>query len=153
MSTSETLKKFMGNWSGANRLWLSPREAVRESETMARVAPAARGQFVTLQYTWVDDGHSQEGLILIGVVEPLKLARAVWVDSWHMGDKFMVCEGKVSDNGVISMTGSYAAPEGPDWGWRIEIDPGRADSFDLVMFNITPEGEEALAVQASYQRD
>ena len=77
MSAPETLKKLIGNWSGSNRLWLSPQEPVRESETKARVAPAAGGQFVTIQYTWADDGHPQEGLLLIGVEERPNLVHAV----------------------------------------------------------------------------
>ena len=153
MSIPETFKKFIGNWSGANRLWLSQREAVRESEAKARVALAARGKFVTIQYSWADDGHPQEGLLLIGVEEHPNLVHAVWVDSWHMGDKLMLCDGQVNDSGIISVTGSYAAPSGPDWGWRIEIEAGAEDKFELIMYNISPDGQEMLAVQASYQRE
>ena len=36
-------------------------------------------------------------------------------------------------------------PPRPDWGWRIEIHPAVADGFQLRMYNITPDGEEALA--------
>ena len=54
--------------------------------------------------------------------------------------------------GSVSIQGSYAAPPGPDWGWRILIEPRQADSFWMVMYNISPEGREALAVEATYAR-
>ncbi len=152
MSAPETLKKLIGNWSGSNRLWLSPQEPFRESETKARVATVAGGQFMTIQYTWADDSRPQEGLLLIGVEERPNLIHAVWIDSWHMGDKFMLCQGQITDNGNVSVAGLYAAPSAPDWGWRIEIKAGAMELFELAMYNISPEGSEALAVRASYQR-
>jgi hypothetical protein len=53
---------------------------------------------------------------------------------------------------MLSVRGSYAAPPGPDWGWRIEITPdGR--TLRIVMFNIWPDGSrEDLAAEASYTR-
>jgi len=41
---------------------------------------------------------------------------------------------------------------GPDWRWRFEIQTGESDDFELRMYNITPEGDEALAVRAQYWR-
>lgn len=55
------------------------------------------------------------------------------------------------ERGVIDVRGSYAAPPGPDWGWRFIIAPAQM-SLGLVMYNITPAGQEALAVEASYVR-
>jgi hypothetical protein len=48
--------------------------------------------------------------------------------------------------------GSYAAPPGPDWGWRIEIAAEQCKALRLVMFNIWPDGKEELAVEAAYVR-
>ena len=50
------------------------------------------------------------------------------------------------------MRGSYAAPPGPDWGWRIAIRPGDGSALAIVMHNVTPGGEEAVAVEATYKR-
>jgi len=44
--------------------------------------------------------------------------------------------------------GSYAAPPGPDWGWRTVIEIPDDDSFRMVMYNVSPEGKEELAVNA-----
>lgn len=43
-----------------------------------------------------------------------------------------------------------AAPPGPDWGWRTRLSaaPG---TLSMVMFNVTPDGHEELAVDAQYR--
>ena len=152
MSAPQILEQLMGNWSGSNRLWLDPNDAVRESEAKATVGLAAKGRFALVQYTWADAGQPQEGLLLIGVDEPAGQAQGLWIDSWHMGDMWMICQGQIDAGGNLAITGSYAAPSGPDWNWRIEIHSNATDAFELRMFNITPEGDAMLAVQATYRR-
>ena len=150
MSVPANLAALAGEWAGPNRLWLAPDTPVRESETRATVALAAEGKFLTIRYTWADDGAAQSGLLLVGV-EADGAATAAWVDSWHMQDKMMVCRG-TSRDGAVSVTGSYEAPPGPDWGWRIEILPKADGTFQIVMYNITPDGSAFLAVEATYRR-
>jgi hypothetical protein len=67
-----------------------------------------------------------------------------------MGDAAMPCAGTAGDVGVV-LLGSYGGGGGPDWGWRIVIVPD-GDDLRLVMTNITPEGQEAPAVEARYAR-
>jgi hypothetical protein len=152
MSTISSLASLVGNWRGLNRLWLSPTDPVRESETTCTVAPAAQGQFLTFQYTWSDEGAPQDGLLLIGYKAQSQVVQAVWIDSWHTHEGTMLCEGTVGAQGGVSLHGTYAAPPGPDWGWQIEIIPQDDNLFDLVMHNITPQGKVALAVEARYVR-
>ena len=77
---------------------------------------------------------------------------ALWVDSWHMSDKVMTCEGASPDAVSLEVRGSYAAPPGPDWGWRTVIETAEDDLLRMVMYNISPEGTEYLAVEADYRR-
>ena len=77
---------------------------------------------------------------------------AVWLDSWHMRNEIMICDGTRDDRGVVSLQGSYPAPPGPDWGWRIEIENHEGASLVMRMINVSPEGQEALAVLAQYER-
>ena len=77
---------------------------------------------------------------------------AHWIDSWHNGDKVMACRGVAGNGGVLSVKGSYAAPPGPDWGWRIDVAAEDKGPLRIVMFNIDPDGNEHPAVEASYQR-
>ena len=65
----------------------------------------------------------------------------------------MVCAGSMDDDGVIDVRGSYAVPPGPDWGWRTVIEPAGKDSLEIVMYNISPGGEETLAFRNRYERE
>jgi hypothetical protein len=116
------------------------------------VAPVAKGKFLSLTYTWSHEEVAQEGLILLGYDDKQEIATAAWVDSWHMSSKIMACQGKIDEQGAIDLRGSYEAPPGPDWGWRIVITPKSGSGLQIVMYNITPEGAEDLAVQADYKR-
>ena len=152
MSIPVTLGALVGEWEGRNRLWLSPDEPARESATTATIALAAQGRFLTVSYRWADGEKPQDGVILLGAGQQGKALEAAWADSFHMGDALMPCTVIVESSGEVSLVGSYAAPPGPDWGWRIEIHPDAADGFQLRMYNVTPDGEEALAVEANYRR-
>ena len=55
--------------------------------------------------------------------------------------------GKLGDAGEADIAGSYSAPPGPDWGWRVVVHSPQADSFLLEMFNRSPDGQEDLAVR------
>jgi hypothetical protein len=48
--------------------------------------------------------------------------------------------------------GSYAAPPGPDWGWRITLAATATSEIEISMFNIDPNGKEELAVRATYKK-
>ena len=116
------------------------------------ITPILDGRFVRMDYTWEYQGKPQAGSFLIGYEMEVEKVTAHWIDTWHMGDKVMACQGTVSNNGQISVLGSYAAPPGPDWGWRTIITPGEDQSLRLIMFNISPDGQEDLAVEADYTR-
>lgn len=152
MSAPESLEILVGPWTGKNRLWLSPNDPVRKSDSIASVSLVAHGKFITVAYTWAFDGKPQDGLLLLGHETKEKTVKAVWIDSWHMGDRFMICEGGADDEGIVSVKGLYSAPPGPDWGWRTVVDPKDGNSFEIIMYNVTPDGEEELAVEATYER-
>ncbi len=147
---SAALRALTGSWQGTNRLWLDPAKPAQESEGTAVFQLVAQKKFATLRYTWAYDKQPQEGFLLFG--EDDQEITAAWVDSWHMQDKMMHCTGKIAANGAISVVGYYAAPPDPDWGWRITIEPQSANQFTFRMHNITPQGEEMLAVEVQFKR-
>jgi hypothetical protein len=91
--------------------------------------------------------------LLIGYEPKTGMASAYWIDTWHMGRQVMAAEGSISQSGEISVLGSFAVPPGPDWGWRTVITPDDGQELQITMFNISPEGLEELAVEASYSRE
>ena len=142
---------LIGEWAGESRLWLSPEQPSRVSESTATIAEAVRDQGLLVRYTWSDDGAPQDGVMLLQSTRAGAVTGA-WTDSWHMRGAVMFLKGAIDGAGRLSADGAYAAPPGPDWGWRISLEPAGTDAFILRMFNITPEGEVFPAVEARYAR-
>ena len=153
MKTLPWLPLLAGRWNGTYRLIVNPAEPPRESKTSAVVTPVAAGGFVRMDYTWEEDGKPQDGSILLGRDSERCVVTAHWVDSWHMSDKVMACEGPSTDAGSsLEVRGAYAAPPGPDWGWRTVIEATGTDSFRMLMYNVSPDGREDVSVEAAYTR-
>lgn len=152
MSTEQKLSDLVGEWKGTNRLhvpWMPV--PLLESDSTATVRTKMNGQFLSIEYTWLYEGRTQEGMLVLGCDPKSEAVQAVWTDSWHSKDVLMLCNGSRDAAGRISIMGHYAVPENPDWGWRTEIVPGN-DSFRYVMYNVTPEGSEQLAVETDFER-
>jgi hypothetical protein len=152
MSTPSELKNLSGKWQGTSKLWLTPQEPVRLSESLAELSSIAQEQFTEIQYSWAYEGKPQAGRIILGQAAESKVVKAVWFDTWHMMNQFMICEGDVDDTGAVRVKGSYSAPPGPDWGWQITIEPIEQGAFRLLMHNILPDGQKFLAVEVTYSR-
>jgi hypothetical protein len=152
MSAIADLLSLAGQWAGTYRLIVDPAEPARVSSSTASVAPVAGARFVRLDYDWEEKGRRQDGSLLVGYEKERGIVTAVWVDSWHMGNKLMVCEGTVEAGGTVEVQGSYEAPPGPDWGWRTVFGPGPDGTLRLVMYNVSPDEKEDLAVEAVYHR-
>jgi len=153
MKLIEIQDHLIGDWTGSNLLrlsWLTPSDY--HSSSRLSIQPVAKEKFLKFTYSWSHEDVSQEGVILLGYDAQQEMATAAWVDSWHMSSKVMACEGTIDPQGAINIRGSYEAPPGPDWGWRIVITPKSGKELQIVMYNISPEGVEELAVQADYNR-
>jgi hypothetical protein len=132
-----------GHWAGPNRLWLDHLAPPRVSEGTLEVT-ANR-----VAYTWVFEGAPHRGVLELS--GPSGSFAASWNDSWHAA-KGQQLHGCFS-GGVVRLWGSYGAGEGPDWGWRIELDTRDPESVELWMFNVPPDpgtspyaGPETIAV-------
>lgn len=145
--------QLSGEWKGTKRLYLSgesgPEISSRSRMTIAKVA---RDTLLMLDYTWKYEGLPHEGVLLVCHDEKANVATAAWGDSWHMNARLMHCIGAIETDNKFSMLGSYAAPPGPDWGWAIEIIVRDMNTLEIVMQNISPEGEHFLAVRAEFAR-
>jgi hypothetical protein len=153
MSLTEIQDRLIGAWTGNNQLrlsWLTPQDYSSASDLL--VGQAAKGNFLTFTYTWNHENVSHEGLLVLGHDQNQGIATAAWVDSWHMSSKIMSCQGTLAQQGTIDLRGSYEAPPGPDWGWRIVITSPSDNDLQIIMYNCTPEGLEELVVQADYKR-
>jgi hypothetical protein len=151
MSIPENFNKLAGNWSGTNRLhtpWIEE-NPISESESDCSIETVALSKFLKIEYTLSYEEKPQAGMLIVGTENDS--VKAVWIDSWHNGDKFMSNEGTFEENS-IKVKGFYAVPDHPDWGWITEIAFENEDSFKIIMHNVTPVGEKSLAVEADYKR-
>jgi hypothetical protein len=145
----DTLRECAGAWAGRSLLYLPP-DPPRECDSEAIVTPILGGRFVRLDYTWAFDGAAQEGTLLIGYEARHSRFTAIWGDTWHMSDALMVSRGEASEGPALSVFGTYAVEGWPDWGWRIVLEPRDDGSLQMLMYNVSPEGEADLAVDATY---
>jgi hypothetical protein len=149
----EAFQRLVGEWSGSSRLhrdWLNPPD-VSDSPSTATVALVAKGKFLTISYTWAMDGTSHEGFMLLGKEGKTTEVNVSWVDSFHMSGKPLNSVGSI-DGDRIEVLGSYAAPPGPDWGWRTVLTTDGASSFEIVMYNVEPDAEPTVAYRNRYTR-
>jgi hypothetical protein len=152
MSALQGLADLVGEWRGTNTYIFPAPGKPEQSPSNLTVTPMLGGSFIRLDYTWDYQGAPQEGSRLLGYDAETALVSGQWIDTWHMGKKVMACQGSTPDGGILSIRGSYAAPPGPDWGWRIEIADEYGQSIRIAHFNIHPDGKEEPAVVAQYSR-
>lgn len=126
-----------GRFVGTNRLWLMPGTPVHVSDGILTVS-ADR-----LSIRWAHEGASKQGEIVLS--GPGRSCRGEFTDSFH-ATTALVLHGHVQGRAVL-LYGTYPAGDGsPDWGWRIVLDWCDPDHFSFRMFNVLPDGKEALAV-------
>jgi hypothetical protein len=152
MTFNELQDNLIGNWTGENTLrlsWMTPPEYPSASKLTAK--KAIGDKFLTLEYTWEYENTAHEGFILLGFDGKQEIVRASWADSWHSSDRPMPLAGKINEKNVLELFGTYEVPNHPDWSWQINITP-TADTVQVTMYNVTPEGEKDLAVRSDYKR-
>ena len=143
-----------GTWHGTNRLWDPHTQKPDDTPSRMSLTPILGGRFVRIDYSWSYHGEPQEGSYLLGGDAKDATVTLHWIDTWHMATKGMVCQGPAGDAHGVDVRGSYAAPPGPDWGWRItlQLDSGN-QTLQGRMYNVEPAGREAPAVEATYTRE
>lgn len=149
----QSLITAAGPWTGRSVLTLDPREGKSDSSTSAlTVTPILGETFVRLDYDWSFNGTRHEGMMLVGCEPKRERVTIQWVDSFHNSRSVMSLVGPTGSEETLIARGSYAAPTGPDWGWRIALTPS-AELFRVVMHNLWPDGSaEDIAVEAEYRR-
>ena len=152
MSVRPQLRSLTGQWKGSYRLHTSrPAAQTYESASAAKVELRVKEQFLAIEYVWEHEGKPQEGVMILGCDENSDAVQTVWTDSWHMSHKFLVCDGTIDSLGSVDVKGAYSAPDNTESEWRIELISG-SSSFQINMFNISPNGEEEIVVESTYSR-
>lgn len=142
MALTAAFKESAGGWKGTKTVWPGPGADVITSDVWLDARLAARGKFIVLSYDWTASGEPQQGELGFSLSDDAVTAQGWWIDSWHNNNAVMQLTGNATEDSVVKLSGTFPAPDGPDWGWDIQID-AKATEMDIVMW-VLPPGEQGM---------
>jgi len=146
------LASLVGDWEGTTRTWFEPGKLGDESPTRGTMRAVLGGRFVVHEYDGTLLGEPLHGMTLYGCHLESGRWQSAWIDDRHMGTGIMFSEGARTEEG-FSVLGQYDDPSQTlPWGWRTEIVILDANHVVITAYNISPQGEEAKAVETTYAR-
>ncbi len=152
MTPEELFEQLTGRWSGVCRTWFEPGKLADESAVQGTYTRLQAGPFLRHAYTGQMQGKPRQGEETLAFNSVTKRYQISWFDDFHMNYALLFSEGESRDRG-FSVSGKYAFDaSAPEWGWRTQYVLEDADHLVITAFNVTPGGEEAMAVQTSYVR-
>lgn len=147
----ELLKSFVGSWEGTCSTWFEPGKLADDSKINGEIKQMNGVPFLRHTYQSAIQGKVRFGEETIAFDTIVKKFQVSWFDSFHMNYAIMFSEGVQTETG-FSVTGQYSVSEGKPWGWKTVYQMTDSDHLTITAYNITPEGQEAKAVETVYKR-
>lgn len=138
-----------GAWEGRATTWFGPGEGFSDPWSM-EFQLLQGGKFVLQRHSLEVQGKPHQGWALIGRDDSNEYSMSL-ADSFHTaGTGLLMSRGRVDESGQLSVLGHFEAG-GEQWGWRTTLQV-QGEALTLRAYNISPAGEESLAIEAPLTR-
>ena len=147
------LASLAGNWEGEIEVWFDADASPERGQLVGTIQTMLDKRFIRFDYSNSMQGETHSGMLLIGYYLVRKACTISWIDSFHTGTQILQLESTELGKEVFEGKGSYSDPSGgPDWFWRIVIEPLPENKLAIRHYNIHPNAQEDTAIRILLER-